>query len=483
MNTVGNQPEKKEVLISAKDQDRIQKELLEAKALLQKLKDNNKILTFKPLPHQQRVLNMLGTKSTILMQGANRIGKTALGANISGAAVSGYFPWTEGHIPTPWGKEKIKVRIICVDWEHHAKEVVVEALKEWLPRGSYQTRKNNMGVEAFWIFPKTGSTIELLTHIQETKIHEGWKGHLVWADEPLPKDKYIANKRGLIDYGGTFLMTMTAVYEPWILDDIALSDDPSVGVVQMVPMDANTYISKAHMDEFSRTVEASHREARVLGKWLQLHGLVLKSFNKDFHVVDDFKVPYDWPMVAMIDLHLSTEQAVGFYGWDRYNREFVVDEFFEHMGPEEIADEIVRRVKLNNWNLKKAFIDPLSKGDTAYVKNRGINIEDSFRIIEKRLSPYGIRLEVASKDKASGIRNLENLLIGPNKIPGGFIQRKCKRHIWEAMRWCYEEDTNKPVKENDHMMENWYRSTLTGVKYGQGFKMTSKFNKPPKGIV
>lgn len=426
---------------------------------------NNKIEFWKPWPHQQRLLDYLHLgKKIILDQGANRTGKTAFGVNVVGSAALGYQPWDKQ--PTTWGKQPLKIRVICADWEHHAKEVIVPALKEWLPKNSYTTKKNNVGVEVFWTFPETGTTIELLTYIQDTKTQEGWKGHLIWADEPLPRDKYIANLRGLLDYDGVFLMTMTAVYESWILDDIVLKNDPTVGVVADIPMTANPLLSEEAIRKFSNACNEEERQARVFGGWLQLSGIILSKFNKDIHVITPSKVPPDWPVVAMIDFHPAIQQAIGFYAWDKYNREFVIDEIWEHGSPEEISNEIARRKQKNQWNLKKAYIDPLSKGDVAGLKQRNIHIEDSYTVFEKTLRPYGITLHVASKDIRSGISNLNSAFKGPNNIPTFFIYRTCERHIWEYQRWIYDPKTKKPKDgQCDHFCENSYRSTLTGTHY------------------
>lgn len=427
-------------------------------------KKKNKIEFFSPWPHQQRLLDLIHLgKKTVLDQGANRTGKTTFGVNTVGSGVLGYQPWDNQ--PTVWGNQPIKARIICVDWEHHAKEVIVPTLKEWLPTKSYITKKNNVGVETYWYF-ENGSTIELLTHIQDTKSHEGWKGHLIWADEPLPRDKYIANIRGLIDYQGVFLMTMTAVYETWILDDIVFKNDPNIGIVCDIPMSANPLLSSDAIKNFTNACNEEEKIARVFGGWLQLSGLIYKAYKREINVIDKFVVPPDWPVIAMIDFHPAIEQAIGFYAWDKYNREFVIDESWFFGSPEDIANEIIRRKQMHSWNLTQAFIDPLSKGDVAHLKQRHIEIKDSFTIIKNTLRPYGISLDVASKDIRSGISNVNTAFKGVNNLPSLFIFRHCERHIYETQRWVYEMKTQKPKEQQcDHFCENLYRSTLAGIYY------------------
>lgn len=305
-------------------------------------KETHRIEFFKPFYYQEKILKALHAgKKNLTLQGANQIGKTVLGAVVSGSASLGVQPW-DG-METVWGRRPVRGRILCSDWEHHAREVIVPELKHWFPLGTYETQKNNVGVEAFWRFPETGSTIELLTHIQPTQIHEGWKGDWVWADEPLPRDKYISNQRGLIARNGIFLLTMTAVSESWILDEIVMNADKSFYSVTQIKMRENPTLSEEAISKFSSALKTDELLARVEGGWLNLAGLVWKMFDKDVHIIDDFTIPTDWPVVPMIDFHPTIPVAISFYSYDPQDRMYAIDDVFKHISPEETADEIIRR--------------------------------------------------------------------------------------------------------------------------------------------
>jgi hypothetical protein len=216
---------------------------------------------------------------------------------------------------------------------------------------------------------------------------------------------------------------------------------------------------------FIRDIEPNDVPARVFGVFRALIGRVLKEFDKDIHWVEPFKIGADWPVVAMIDFHLSKPQAISFHAYGPHGMQYIVKEIWENLSPDEIADEIIRAVRVNGWLIEYAFIDPLSKGDTQYMKNRaGSDVRDSFSILSEKLADAGIILDVGSKDKVSGIKNIQDALKGANSIPTYFIFNTCVRHLHEVQRWVYD-DNDKPVKENDHFMENWYRATLTGVQY------------------
>lgn len=448
---------------------KLQAKRLELESAMQRYKDEHRIEFWKPWPHQRRTLELLDQgKKVVLLQGGNRIGKTVLGACLVVSECLGKRAWAEGGA-TLFSGRPIRVRIIASDWEHHAQEVLVPKLKEWAPVGSYVTEKNNVGVEYKWTFPSTGSTIEFMTHGMETKLHESWSGHIVWFDEPAPKDKWIANRRGLLDFSGIALWTLTAVSEPWILDEIALSPDPQFGAVTEIPMRANPLLREEDISSYESNIPKEHRVARVEGGWLNLVGRVLPEFDKSVHLIFPFDVPTDWPVTAMIDFHLAKPQAISYWAVDQRGFKYTIGETWKNLSPSEVADDIIRK-KRRGWRVMKAYIDPLSKGDTAYAKKLGVMVDDAFTTIQRKLIAEGIILEVATKDKVSGVNNLQSWLRGPNRMPIWYIFNDCERHIFEIMRWVYDTDakgqpTNEPRKENDDMMENAYRFTLTNPIY------------------
>lgn len=436
----------------------------------QKYVEENRIEFFKPIePYQSRVLGLIHAgKKTVTLQGANQIGKTVLGAVVVGSFCLGIQPWDGGD--TIFGRKVVRGRIICSDWEKHASTVIVPELKRWLPVGQYETKKNNQGVEHIFEF-RNGSSLELITNKQDTKDHEGWKGDFIWADEPPERAKYVANKRGLIASNGVFLLTMTAVSESWILDEIVLNTDPSFASVTEIPIRANPHLSEEGIHSFEISLREDEKIARIEGGWLNLTGLVLKGFKPDIHLIKPFEVPTDWPVVSLVDFHLKNPIAVSFYAVDPRGITYVVEEIWKNMVAEETSDEIIRRKKTKGWRIEEAYIDPLSKGDTNYVKNMTNDVPaDTFKRMEDKLYREGIELKVASKDKDSGVKNLEDMLAGINGMPTLFFfnnlneKQKKEGHIWEIQRWVYD-DNGLPRKENDHFMENLYRMTLTGTKY------------------
>ena len=141
------------------------------------------------------------------------------------------------------------------------------------------------------------------------------------------------------------------------------------------------------------------------------------------------------------------------------------------MCAEDIASLIIKRKKVSGWNITYGEIDPLSKGDDKYMKNRDAEAIDSFTIIEELLDKEGIELGVASKDKKSGFSNIKAALKGPNRIPVLYffdslqsIKKDMYGVVYEIQRLCYD-DNGEVEKKNDHFMECLYRSTNMGIEY------------------
>jgi len=327
--------------------------------------------------------------------------------------------------------------------------------------------------------------------------------------------------RGLLLDNGKTLMSFTPIKEAWILDDIVLSGRKDVGIVdglcitdnpdlynsdyamldpltaaekeeffdlllyedkekkkyvtdkghaaeiyleEHLPLEKQADISKLKILKFIKDIDPDDVPPRVFGEFKSLVGRVLKGFDTNVHLIKPFDVPTDWPVTVMIDFHLSTPQAISYWAIDKLDCHYLVAETWKNLSSGAIADDIIRKLR-GGLRIEHAYIDPLSKGDTAYMRNQlGTDIEDAFTTIYNKLSEHGITLHVASKDKVSGIRNIQEWLVGPNGRPTCFVFDDCDRHLFEVQRWIYD-DNGLPQKENDHFCENWYRYSLTGAKY------------------
>lgn len=421
-------------------------------------------------------------------------------------------------------KPPVNIILTGEDWKLHVGQTLIPEIKKWAPIGWYETKKNEQGVEYIWEWLNK-SILTIMSYSQDDDLFESFRAQGVIMDEPPPKTKYSAMSRGLLLDCGKTVLSLTPLKEAWILDDIVLSERRDIGIIDglnitdnpdlynddlkllgeigleeeqkkvffnlllyenvekktpvsdkgrkaekflesLVVEDRQNEISKLKILKFIKDIDPSDVPPRVFGQFKALVGRVLKEYDKDIHPVKSFKVPTDWPVVAMIDFHLSVPQAISYWTVNKQDIHFCIAETWENISADEIADDIIRKRNAFSWNIEDVFIDPLSKGDVLYMKNRmGTDLKDTYSIIEEKLSHHGITLHIASKDKDSGIKNLQSLLKGVNKMPTFYVFDTCERFQFEVLRWVFDND-GKPSKDSsDHFMENAYRYTLVGNTY------------------
>lgn len=351
--------------------------------------------------------------------------------------------------------------------EKHIKDVLVPKFKEFLPRSSNPTsRKSQSGVETEWLL-ENGSTCEFLSYAQDPASMEGWSGHGAWFDEPPPRPVYIATTRGLVDYKGLAILSMTPLKEAWIADEIVNNTAPYIRSHTISSFD-NPHVSKEALEQFFDGLSEEELATRRDGKFLHLQGLVFKEFDKAKHVVDPFTLDAGYSCYVSIDTHPRTQQALVFVAVDKRDRIFIVREIFEHGTPEQVAQWVLD-FHHGVHPIEQALIDPSSKADA----NRG---DSTFDLIERTLSPHGIPLEPGSKDLSGGIQLMREALMSRNKIPSLFVFRTCDRWLWEIQRYVWDDwraggdkstrnEKNKPRDKDDHLMECTRRLIQLPVTY------------------
>lgn len=453
----GLSPAERNKLID-KEIEKRQRKILASLKREELYRNQNKIKFFKPHEKQQGIFNAATdlTKKTFIFQGGNRSGKTTWLITQLVSFLLGKELWSGRELRF---KPPIRARLFGEDWTHHVGEVLIPKLKEWVPLSEVEsTKKNNQGIDYHWVF-KNGSILEIMTYEQATEITEGWSGHVAAADEPMPRDKYVATKRGLVDFDGVFLMSFTPLKEPWIFDELITNPDPAV-YFENVDMRDNPHLGEDAIKEFEKSLTDDEKVARIKGGWLHLQGLVYKNFDKNVHVVKAFQVPYKWTVRVHIDTHPRTEQALVFLATDERDLWYVSKEIFKHGSPEDIVDWIID-YHIHTHRVHEVIIEPGSKGDA----NRG---DTTFSIIQKGLAVKNIVLKEATKDLETGIKVVNDALKSRNGLPSLFIQDCCTRTIFEFTHYIWDDwrnkegrtEKNKPKDKDDHMLEGIYRLLL-----------------------
>jgi len=434
-------------------------------------KINGKV--FQPNPPQQELLDAwtMEQYKTFIFSGGNRLGKTAIATIIALSTLFGKFLWNNKKLYFPHTQPR-KVRYIGQDFQKHIQQVIVPALHEFWPKARKRKIKKDMqGIEASWTDLETGGQLEIMSCKQDPNLHEGWFGDLIVYDEPPPRSIYVANARGLPDRQGKELFSATLLKEAWIDKEVIKkmdeqgNPDLSVFSVHGEIFDNIGYgLTQEGVDQFANKLSEEERDARLLGIPSYMSGLVLPQFQRKVHITPKrFKIPLDWIVDIAIDVHPRKKQAILFMATSPKNEKYLIHEIWDHGDGKWIGEEIMRKVLTNHYRIGKIIIDPLAKSDT--------NNEDASSTYDKVdavLALHGYNLDVASKDKISGIIMLKELLLGPNKMPSLFVFPDLPRTISEIEGWMYEtqgDDIGKPQKVNDDFPEDLYRLALLDTQY------------------
>ncbi len=397
--------------------------------------------------------------------GSNRLGKTTLGTIIALSVMFGKWLWNNKKLHFIHNNPR-KIRYIGQDWKNQIERVVIPKIKEWWPDArKVKTKGNGIVTPAYFEDLKTGSSLEIMSNLQDPDVHEGWDGDLIIYDEPPKRKIRVANARGLIDRQGRELFCATLLKEAWIHQEVVNAvlengkPDPSVFSVNAdIYANVGFGLTLEGVQDYIKKLTDDEIQARIHGIPDYMSGLVYQTFKRKTHLVERFKVPLDWMVDIAIDVHPRERQAVLFMATDPKNERYLPNEIWGHGDGQWIAENIIRCVKQNNYRVNRIIIDPLAKGD----RNNPNTTFDKIALILMR---YGYLLETASKDRQSGIIEVKNHLVGPNKKPSIFMFDDLVRTLFEMEGYMYDEDTQKPRDKDDHMMENLYRLLLLDTRY------------------
>ena len=277
-----------------------------------------------------------------------------------------------------------------------------------------------------------------------------------------PRDIRVSCTRGLVVRQGRELFGATLLKEAWIHREIIKArlenGQPDISVCNVTGeiWDNLGYgLTQEGIDQFAKSLKPEEKQARLYGKPSYLSSLVFPRFNRDAHVKDPFKIPLNWIVDISIDFHPSKPWAVVFMATASNGFKYVCDEIHDRGNPKYIAEEIIRKVKANQYRVGRCSIDPLAKGDEN-------NDNTVYEIVGQTLSPYNISLETASKDKDNGIALVNNLLWTENEMAGLYFFKDCPKTIQQVEDLMYDPDSLKPtaVKVDDDFTECLYRIAL-----------------------
>lgn len=312
------------------------------------------------IPNKHQLKAHQSNARMVLVCGANRIGKSTLGAAELAMHLTRKYPdW--------WSVKRrfygpIKAIVVC-DSMQKIEKVIEPKIMEFIPKSHIKDIQRITGSYLNRLECKDGSTVDFLTSEQDQMRFEGADWDFYWGDEPQKKKQFDGIMRGLVDRHGISVLTFTPLVEPWMKEDLVdKADGKKIEVITAIMHDnlcdikGNPILSKADIEEYEASLSEDMRETRIYGKFFHLRGVVYTEFS-DVHKIE-FSYQYPDPVISILDPHDRQPHHVIWAVVDRNEDLFIHSELSVHCTVQELSNLIKKVEKDNGYRMRKRLIDP-----------------------------------------------------------------------------------------------------------------------------
>jgi phage terminase large subunit-like protein len=418
------------------------------------------------VPHAKQIDFHSSPAKTRLYIGGNRSGKSF--GNVAECTywLTKRHPYR--HIPVN-DYEATRGRINTVDFINGADKILLPLFKQLLPpsfliNGAWEDSYHRASRV---LTLNNDSFMEFLSYESDLDKFAGTSRHFVAYDEEPPEVIYTENLARLIDTQGHQWFSMTPVEGmSWVYDKIYLpgkeGTDPRYHNTE-IRMDENPYISAEAIAEFLGDLDdANEKEARGTGKFIEMGGLIYKSFDPKpggKHVLDreGLRFPRSVPIGISLDHGFNNPTAVL---WHALLPEGKIVTFHEHYlsgaTVREHAAAIHAFNRANRINPSILIADP-SIRNTDPITGTSI-LQEYVKL--------GLPFQLANNDVKAGIERVGGYLKGrAGGEPMWKCTRDCTNLIKEMGRYKWKTYTSKklnarynnfeePHKLNDHACDS-----------------------------
>ncbi len=423
---------------------------------LEKLKRKNKLLSYNTgeKVHQKQMAFHKSLARNRWVFGGNRSGKTECGAVETIWLARGIHPFRENKssveawvvsLSTQVQRDVAQKKILDYlnpDW---IVDVVMLAGKKDFPQNGvidYILIKNVLGGI---------SRIGFKSCDQGREKFQGTSLDFVWFDEEPPYEIYLECKMRVLDKKGEIFGTMTPLKGlSWVYTQIYLNpkQDKEIWTIQMEWAD-NPFLDPNEIQEMTNALSEDELASRRYGNFESFGGLVYPEFSPDIHVVEPFKIPFEWYDTISIDPGLHNPLSAHWYAVDFDGNVWVVAEhFFAEKTVEWHAEQIKKKCKELNWPVRsdgkiEALIDSAANQKTL-AGNKSVTelFWDNGILVNPKVN----------KDLFSGISRVKSYLKNVNGHVKLKIFSTCVNLIRELKNYWWGEGDN-PIKKDDHALD------------------------------
>jgi phage terminase large subunit-like protein len=353
----------------------------------------------------------------------------------------------------------------CIEsWEQVRDILWEDNLKQFIPAHAISNVDYGTNKVPKRVFLKNGHKLEFKAFNQGRELFQGRGIDSIHCDEQCLHDftgileecqARILRKDGFMSWSMTPIIPQSELEE-------RIEDLPDTDEVYKINLNDNRisrggYIPDARIDAMIDQWPEETQATRIAGEFASFFGSVFKTYKRQDHVIDPFKIPSDWRRYRTFDFGFTNPFVCLWVAQDNDDNWYVYREYYQAQTG--ISDHI-RALKI------------YSKGER-YVKNVADpeNAED-----RAEMKKAGIVTIPARKEIARGIETVQSKFkIKANKKPSLFIFRTCKNTAREISAYHYPKGTSKsnpkdiPVQKDDHTIDalRYLLHTLCG-KFKRG---------------
>lgn len=389
--------------------------------------------------------------------GGNRSGKTTGGINEDIWWLRGQHPFRK--VPEP----PIIGRITTVDFKNGVNKIILPNLRQWIPpsllrNGAWEDSWNG---QSHTLYLENGSELEIMSYEQDLDKFAGVPRHFIHFDEEPPKDIFGECKARLVDYGGSWWMTMTPVEGmTWTYEEIfepsEKGKNPLIDIVEASPY-GNSHLPKEAIDELLEGLDEEEKRIRGAGEYIAIGGLVFKSFDKDRHVLKPGIPPAHWTHYISLDAGYNNPTAVYWHAVSPTGTVITYDEHYKsEMTVQQHAEIILQKESF--YRGAYGIVPFLRIADPA-IKQRqqitGLSIQIEY-------SQHGLNFATGqTKDVNAGLDKMNNYF----RTDKWYVTENCPQFLREIRKYKraqyatskLREKNNKqesPQKKDDHAMDS-----------------------------
>lgn len=303
------------------------------------------IYNYVPNPGGQTAFHKSQAKGRLLA-GSNRSGKTVAGIVEDCWWLLQRHPYIKTPDPPVFG------RVITVDFDYGADQIIVPQLSQWLPpsaliNGSWEDSYNK---KKHLLTLANGSKLEIKAHGQALESFAGTPRHFLHVDEECPENIFIESKLRLVDFNGSYWMTLTPVEGiTWVYDSLVDGATKHAEVFEIDIRD-NPHLSKEAIDTIAEDLAEEERAIRIAGKFVPRGGRVYDAFDEKRHVIPPGIPPKNYPWYVSMDSGYNNPTAVY---WHAIYPEGMVVTFAEHYKSKWTARQHAEKIKELNKKFGK----------------------------------------------------------------------------------------------------------------------------------